>query len=118
MVAAIVIPLIFLYFLIVTIKERRRKYEEYLTLDKIKEEALLTGVIHEVTVKTRTFVRDHSVSVTTLLLVDENYKRYKAVRTSPLASTTPSFLAGTSVTCYGYWEKDQFIFYRYKENPK
>jgi hypothetical protein len=119
MIAAIVIPILFLYFLYITLKERKRKYEEYLKLDDIKEEALISGQIIQINTKSKTFVGEHDVTITSILLIGENSTQYKAVKTSPSTTTTPTLKEGFQVVCYGYWKKDLFIFYRFKTiDPK
>lgn len=117
MVAAVVIPIIFIYFFIITIKDRKRKYEEYLLLNHIKEEALLTGVIFQVDTKKKAYVGKHMVYVTTLVLQDERLKRIKATRIS--AETLPiPLLEGNKISCYGYWDQTDFRFNRYQIEQK
>ncbi|WP_246940292.1 hypothetical protein [Bacillus pinisoli] len=113
MVAAIVIPIIFLYFLIITLKERKRKYEEYYELDHIKEEAFITGKVVQFTSKQKKFIGNHYVYVTTLIIVNQKLSRIKAVRVSTAGLPIP-ISEETNISCYGFWNKDYFTFHRYK----
>ncbi|MBM7659491.1 hypothetical protein JOC85_000258 [Bacillus mesophilus] len=115
MVAAVVIPLLFLYFLVITIKDRRQKYEDYLNLDTIKEEAFISGKVLQIDTKTRAFVGKHYVNIVTILLHNKEHQAYqKAIRTSTTSIEPQVFTEGTEVICYGYWEKDVFIFNRFR----
>jgi hypothetical protein len=114
MVAAIVIPLLFLYFLVITIRERKMKYEEYLNLDFIKEEAFISGIVTQIDTKSKAFIGKHYVIITTLLLLNNNQVYYKAVKTSPSSKGQQTITEGMQIICYGYWEKDVFIFNEFK----
>jgi hypothetical protein len=113
MVAAIVIPLIFLYFLYITIKERKQQYSKWLNLEHVKEEAYLSGKVIQVS-RNEKFIGKHLVSITTLLLQDK-VKVHKAVRKLPKTNSFHPFTIeeGTYIRCYGYWDQDLFIFNRY-----
>jgi hypothetical protein len=114
MVAAIVIPIIFLYFLYIAIRDRRQQYSKWLNLEHVKEEAYLGGKVIQVTSRTERYVGKHLVSITTLLLQDK-FKVQKAVRKLPKIDSSPPFNVeeGTYIRCYGYWDRDLFIFNRY-----
>jgi hypothetical protein len=117
MVAAIVIPMIFLYFLYITMKERKRRIEKWQQIGDIKEETFLSGKVIQSLTRSKRFVGKYYISETTLL-VKRDYETYKAILRLPI---TPSYEAihidgETLITCYGYWDNKIFYFGRYKIN--
>ncbi len=82
MVAAIVIPFIFLYFLYVTLSERKKRYEAWLNLNKCKEVAYVKGKVIQSISKNEKYIGSHLVTVTTLL-VKHPLGTVKAVRQTP-----------------------------------
>jgi hypothetical protein len=117
MVAAIVIPIIFLYFLYISMNERKRRIEKWQQIGDIKEETFISGKVIQSYTLTKRFVGKHYISET-ILLIKSEYETYKAILKLPI---TPTFQAiqiddDSLITCYGYWGNKTFYFCRYKMN--
>ncbi len=113
MVAALVIPVLFLYFLYLRLLENKKGIREWQNLNKFKEEACITGKIIQLNTKNEKFVGRHSISKTTII-IQYNRKLIKAINKTPI---TTSFLPfevkeGMEIKCYGYWDKGVFLFSR------
>jgi hypothetical protein len=115
MIAAIVIPIIFLYFLYITIKERKRRIEKWQQIGTIKEETFLRGKVIQSFTRSKRYIGNYFVSETTLLIKNET-DTYKAIITVPITPTLQAVQINneTTITCFGYWDKKNFIFSRYR----
>ncbi|MFD1735688.1 hypothetical protein ACFSCX_03835 [Bacillus salitolerans] len=114
LVTAIVIPLIFFYFLHLTIENRKKRHEEWLRLAEVKELAVIAGEVKQSLSKIERFAFDYKIVVERYVLKGSK-QSFKAIRRIPITSDSipPTIKEGEQITCYGYWEKDTFIFNRY-----
>jgi hypothetical protein len=115
MIAAIVIPIIFFYFLFITMRERKRKIEEWQKIGEVKEDSIISGRVIQSSSQSKRFVANFFIAETTLLLKNE-FGIHKVVQRTPI---TPDFKEiqfanDIMITCYGYWDDKSFIFKRYQ----
>jgi hypothetical protein len=117
MVAAIVIPILFLCFFIITKRERKEFTEKWLAVHNVEEEALLTGTITTITGEKQRYYYNRYIFVTDLIIKEQ--QRYKKARhilpiTTEFTSPTSTFAVGTKIQCVGKWENDIFRFTHFK----
>ena len=115
MVAAILIPLLFLYFFILTKKENKKYTEQWLAVQYVKKEAILSGIVTSVTGERQRFYYNKYVFVTDIIIKDK-VKYSKARHIIPITSTfsPPTIETGSTIHCVGEWEQDVFRFSEYK----
>lgn len=119
MVAAIVIPILFLCFFIITKRERKDFTAKWLAVNNVEEEALLRGTITNITKEKQRYYYNKYIFVTDLV-IKEQHKHTKARHIMPITTdfTPPTFTIGTKIHCIGKWENDIFRFTNFKELDK
>lgn len=116
MVTAVLIPLIFLYFFVVAVKERKKRYEEWLQINSIREVAFLEGEIKQIYSRVENYVGKNKIYIVQLLIKGK-HSSVKAFSKTPITTDNlPSheFIEGQQILCYGYWEQESFVFSRYE----
>lgn len=114
MVTAIVIPLIIVYFYVLSKKERKKYEESWKALENINEEAVIKGrVISKNEEKQRYYY--HKFVLVTELKIKTATGIIKAKRIIPLRDghTPAQIKIGDEISCIGEWKKDYFQFYKY-----
>ena len=113
MVTAIVIPIILVYFYWVTKKEMQENYEEWVKLEVIQEEAIVSGKIIEVTERKERFYY-HRFNHISTLKVHTGVRELIVKKITPLrkGATIPVFKEGEMVHLYGNWKEGQFSINR------
>ncbi len=116
MVAAIVIPILFLCFFIISKRERKDFTAKWLAVNIVEEEAILSGTITNITKEKQRYYYNRYIFVTDLV-IKEQHKYTKARHIVPITNeiTPPTFTHGTKIYCIGKWENDIFRFTKFKE---
>lgn len=119
MVTAVVIPIIFFYFLYITIKERKKRIQKWNEIGNVREESIVRGKILQVYSATERYIGNYYISKTTLLIMTSNGS-VKASVQSPIISESKQyeFEHNTFITCYGQWKGSSFHFQRYQIEEK
>lgn len=109
MVTAIVIPIVLAYFYWLTKKEMQSNYLEWIDLENIPEEAIVSGKIIEVTEYKERFYY-HRFNHITVLRIDTGAKELTVKKVTPLrkGSVPPHFNEGEMVHVYGNWKQGFF----------
>jgi hypothetical protein len=113
MVTAIVIPIILVYFYWLTKKEMQENYEEWVKLEVIPEEAIVSGIIIEVNERKERFYY-HRFNHISTLKVHTGVKELIVKKVTPLrkGAAILVFKEGESVHLYGNWNEGQFSINR------
>lgn len=114
MIAAIVIPILFLYFLYLTMKERKKRIQLWTNIGNIREESVIKGKIVQIYTSKYTYIGKYEVLEATLLIKTNN-GTIKAKKKMPITSDfqPPYFEVNTTIYCYGSYIRQHFIFNRY-----
>jgi hypothetical protein len=115
MVTAVVIPIICLYFFLITRKEMKINDSKWLASAEVRKEAVLTGEIKSITQEKQRFYYHRYVLVYELTLQTE-LKLIKAKKICPINnnSITDTFSIGEVLRIYGCWEGNRFHFDEYQ----
>jgi hypothetical protein len=113
MVTAIAIPIILGYFYWLTKKEMQRNYQEWIALEDITEEAIVTGKILEIHEHKERFYY-HRFNHVTVLKINTGLKDLMVKKVTPLrtGAVPPTFKEGETVYLYGNWKHGYFSINR------
>ena len=111
MVTAILIPIICLYFLWLTKKERKEQDEKWKKAGDVLQEAVVLGKLIEITEEKQRFYYHRHVIVQSIKLQTAT-KVITAVKTTPLTPHAKKdiFTVGETIRLYGSWEGSRFLF--------
>ena len=113
MVTAIVIPIVLAYFYWLTKKEMQANFQEWLKLENIPEEAIVSGKIIGVhDYKERFYYRRYNH--VTVLKINTGLKEVTVKKVTPLrkGAVPPRFNEGEMVHLYGNWKQGFFSINR------
>jgi hypothetical protein len=113
MVTAIVIPIVLVYFYWLTKKEMQENYEQWIKLEDIPEEAIVSGKIIEVSEHKERFYY-HRFNHVSVLKIDTGGKKVVVKKLTPLrkGSKPTEFKEGDSLHLYGNWKDEYFAINR------
>lgn len=113
MVTAIVIPIVLIYFYLLTKKEMQENYDEWLQLEQIPEEAIVSGKIIEVREQKERFYY-HRFNHVSVLKINTGVKELIVKKVTPLkkGAVPPVFKEGENVHLYGNWKQGYFAVSR------
>jgi hypothetical protein len=113
MVTAIAIPIVLAYFYWLTKKEMQENYEEWLKLEDIPEEAIVSGKIVEVHEQKERFYY-HRFNHVSVLKINTGVKKVIVKKVTPLRkqASPPVFREGETVHLYGNWKQGYFSINR------
>ncbi len=120
MVAAIVIPILFFVFFIVTKKERKKYDRLWKRLGDVEEIDTVKGIVaSKITDKKRFYQHRYYVSIEFRIQTNTN-KSIRAIYEKPIQFTEevehePPWKTGDALTLYGSWDNQQFRVNRIKE---
>jgi hypothetical protein len=119
MVTAIVIPIVLAYFYWLTRKEMQENYEEWIKLEDIPEEAIVSGKIIDVSERKERFYY-HRFNHITIMKIHTGVKEINVKKVTPLRTGVriPVFKAGEVVHLYGNWKEGQFSISRVIKQEK
>jgi len=111
MVTAILIPIICLYFFWLTRKERNEQDRKWKKSGDVREEAVLSGKLIDITEEKQRFYYHRYVMVQSIKLQTAT-KVITAVKTTPITPDVKkdTFTVGETVRLYGSWEGSRFLF--------
>jgi hypothetical protein len=112
-VAAIVIPIICLYFYFLTKKEMKAQDQKWLAMGQIPEEAVLYGEIKEIMAEKQRFYYNRFIYVQEIKLQTES-KCTTVKHVTPLVKNArlQTFQTGEMIRVYGRWQGHEFFFNR------
>lgn len=117
MVTAIVIPIIIIYFYIISKRELQSHTEQWLALEQVYEEAIVTGKIHQINIRKERFYYHRYVHIVELTLIN-NQTTTLVSKITPIVKgkflTNDDFQLGNEVRVYGNWKEGHFRFGRYE----
>lgn len=113
MVTAIVIPIVLIYFYWLTRKEMHENYDEWIKLEDIPEEAIVSGKIIDVSERKERFYY-HRFNHIFILKIQTGVKELIVKKVTPLrkGARIPVFKEGEIVHLYGNWKEGQFSINR------
>ncbi|WP_144474765.1 hypothetical protein [Cytobacillus oceanisediminis] len=113
MVTAIAIPIILAYFYWLTKKEMQRNEQEWIGLEEIPEEAIVSGKIIEIHEHKERFYY-HRFNHVTVLKINTGLKELTVKKVTPLrkGAVPPTFSEGELVHLYGNWKHGYFSINR------
>lgn len=113
MITAIVIPIVLAYFYWLTKKEMQENYQEWVSLENIPEEAIISGKIVEVHEHKERFYY-HRFNHITVLKINTGSKEITVKKITPLRNSAvpASFKKGEMVHLYGSWKQGDFLINR------
>ncbi|MCM3572903.1 MULTISPECIES: hypothetical protein [Mesobacillus] len=113
MVTAIAIPIVLAYFYWLTKKEMQANFQEWIELENIPEEAIVSGRIIEVNSYKERFYY-HRFNHITLLKINTGIKELTVKKVTPLrkGAVPPLFHEGDLVHLYGSWKQGFFSINR------
>ncbi|MEH7882901.1 hypothetical protein V7654_01130 [Bacillus sp. JJ1609] len=119
MVTAIVIPIVLAYFYWLTRKEMQENYEEWIKLEDIPEEAIVSGKIIDVSERKERFYY-HRFNHISIMKVHTGVKEISVKKVTPLRNGVriPVFITGEVVHLYGNWKEGQFSINRVIKQEK
>jgi hypothetical protein len=114
MVTAIVIPIICLYFFLLTRKEMKENDIKWLKAGHVNQEAILTGEIKDILEEKQRFYNHRYIYVQSLKLQTET-KLITAQKITPVTTefNKESFNVGEVIRVYGNWDNSKFLFNHY-----
>ncbi|MBS8263330.1 hypothetical protein DYI25_02620 [Mesobacillus boroniphilus] len=109
MVTAIAIPIVLAYFYWLTKKEMQANFQEWIKLENIPEEAIVSGKIMEVNEYKERFYY-HRYNHITVLKINTGLKELTVKKVTPLRKeiVPPLFNEGEMVHLYGNWKQGFF----------
>lgn len=119
MVTAIVIPIICLYFYYLTKKEMKVFHDQWISLDHIHEEAVVTGEVLDIYEEKQRFYHDRYIHCLQITLQSAN-SRIVAKKLTPIKTgfQIPNIKQGEVISVYGNWESKEFIVSRIQKEKK
>ncbi|WP_226087307.1 hypothetical protein [Mesobacillus sp. S13] len=120
MVTAIVIPIVLAYFYWLTKKEMQANFQEWIQLENIPEEAIVSGKIIEVTEYKERFYY-HRYNYIIVLKINTGSKELTVKKVTPLrkGAIPPLYTEGEMVHLYGNWKQGFFSVNRtIKQNKR
>lgn len=120
MVTAIVIPIVLAYFYWLTKKEMQANFQEWIQLENIPEEAIVSGKIIEVTEYKERFYY-HRYNHIIVLKINTGSKELTVKKVTPLrkGAILPLYTEGDMVHLYGNWKQGFFSVNRtIKQNER
>lgn len=113
MVTAILIPIVVIYFYWLSKKEMEANYEEWVKLEDISEEALISGRIIQVHEQKERFYY-HRFNHVSVLKIQTGVKELTVKKITPMrkGATPPVFKTGEMVHLYGNWKQGYFAINR------
>lgn len=117
MVTAIVIPILILYFYLITKKEKAKQRRKWEMLDHVRLEARIQGTITELSTVKKRYYHEMYMMVTTIRL-QSNDRNVSVVFRQPFTQDWKemNLQPGNAVLVEGRWEKDLFIAGSIKES--
>jgi hypothetical protein len=114
-VTAIVIPIICLYFFLITRKELKEHDIKWLAAGEVRHEAVLTGEIKDISSEKQRFYYHRYLFVQELKL-QTGLKLIKVKKITPIQKNVKieEFHIGDIIRVYGSWEGSQFLFNNYE----
>jgi hypothetical protein len=114
-VTAIVIPIICLYFFLITRKELKEHDIKWLAAGEVRHEASLTGEIKDISSEKQRFYYHRYLFVQELKL-QTGLKLIKVKKIIPIQKNVKieEFHIGDIIRVYGSWERSQFLFNNYE----
>ncbi|MGG1398260.1 hypothetical protein ABE288_10705 [Bacillus salipaludis] len=111
MVTAIVIPVILLYFYLITKKEMKVQDTKWLSLENIPQEAVTVGEIKSIYEEKQRYYYHRYIFVQEMRLQTES-RQITIKKITPLTKTAviETFKVGEFLRVYGYWESSQLVF--------
>ncbi|WP_078547356.1 hypothetical protein [Litchfieldia alkalitelluris] len=115
MVAAIVIPAIFLFFYIKSKKEAKKYHHKWLLINQIDEATEIIGKVQKTTSERQRFYYGKYINETNVIIQRNNTVLYLK-RVDPVTTNyqAPNIELGQTYVFKGYWEDDHFRFSTYK----
>ncbi|HYK74677.1 MAG TPA: hypothetical protein VEV44_16400 [Pseudoneobacillus sp.] len=115
MVAAILIPIIILYFYLVSKKDLKENEQKWKSLTQLHEEAIMTGEIVQLSVTKKRFYYHRYIQVVDIHLKTDT-KTINVKRITPYTKNSRPVLLKKSdkVRLYGNWQENEFRFLRYE----
>lgn len=120
MVTAILIPIVLAYFYWLTKKEMQANFQEWIQLENIPEEAIVSGKIIEVTEYKERFYY-HRYNHIIVLKINTGSKELTVKKVTPLrkGAIPPLYTEGEMVHLYGNWKQGFFSVNRtIKQNER
>ncbi|MFC4320303.1 hypothetical protein [Litchfieldia salsa] len=112
MVAAILIPIIFIYFFIKSKKEANKYHREWITMTDIRIDSSVIGTVSQIFTQKERFYYNKFLFETTLIIQTTEGRTIKLKKIEPITPefTPPLFLPGEQLAFYGFWDQDYFRF--------
>jgi hypothetical protein len=109
MVAAIVIPLLFLYFYVLTSKEMKKQHNQWLAIGRVEPEAVIKGKVLTLSVEKQKFYYHKYILVTDIKL-QTDFQIIDVKHIVPLIKgiLLPDIHIGEYITCKGQWKNGYF----------
>ncbi len=116
LVTAIVIPLLFLFFLFIVRKERKKQYQKWRDFGKIEEKTVESGIVQRIFSEKRKYYHELYVSRTELV-IDNGVKVFQVIieKPSDQKEATLEINQNDFVTCYGTWHNHSFLANRIRK---
>ncbi|MBI0578365.1 hypothetical protein IEC97_13440 [Neobacillus cucumis] len=111
MVTAIVIPVILLYFYLITKKEMKEQDTKWLALENIRQEAVAVGEIKSIYEEKQRYYYHRYIFVQEIKLQTKS-QQITVKKMTPLTKTTTieTFKVGEFLKVYGCWESSKLVF--------
>ncbi|WLR52209.1 hypothetical protein LC040_04690 [Bacillus tianshenii] len=116
LIAAIVIPIIFLYFLMLTRREHRKHHEAWLTSGIVEEHASIRGRVVRLNTSKRIFYQQKRI-FTLEVVIQEEERKHTAIIEKPITEpfTSPTLEIGQEIIAYGQWDNKYFRINRFEQ---
>lgn len=114
MVTAVLIPIICIYFYLVSKKELKENEKKWLNLTNLHEEAIVSGKIISLNESKKRFYYHRNIQIVQIQLQTET-KIIQVQRVVPYTNqkTDLPFIIGDRVRLYGNWQENEFHFLRF-----
>ena len=111
MVTAIVIPIICIYFYVLTKKEMKKQEQKWLEIGQVPLESVISGKIKSISETKQRFYYHRFLYVQEIKL-QTNTKLITAKKITPLTKGViiDTFHSGEMIKAYGRWKNNQFYF--------
>lgn len=109
-VAAIVIPILFIYFYFLTSREKSKQIYKWKRVGVVPEESRIMGKVDSIQQSTERFYQNYKV-VLFIFTITSDDKRIRAVKKMPLGDEVPAVDIDktTPVIMTGRWNKQTFL---------